>query len=178
MVFYAAGLRAGSARLVRGSSRRMTTMRFRPAYIRVINRRNSRSIATDVACPRLGGDTKITEGVDRSFHIRRPMIGSRTLLSPDDSSQASNCRAKAVVSPYAMHCRPRFRRSRRFFNASASAAGPVRSSRDGIGLAIRILVGACSLDARPCPSYTSVRSGTPPCVNRMTPLSTSTSLRG
>ena len=50
VVFYAAGLRAGSARLVRGSSRRMTTMRFRPAYIRVINRRNSRSIATDVAC--------------------------------------------------------------------------------------------------------------------------------
>ena len=61
VVFYAAGLRAGSARLVRGSSRRMTTMRFRPAYIRVINRRNSRSIATDVACLRLGGDTKITE---------------------------------------------------------------------------------------------------------------------
>ena len=51
MVFYAAGLRARSARLVRGSSRRMTTMRSRPAYIRVIHRRRSRSIATHVACP-------------------------------------------------------------------------------------------------------------------------------
>ena len=56
VVFYAAGLRAGSARLVRGSSRRMTTMRSRPAYIRVINRRKSRSIATDVACP----DSEVT----------------------------------------------------------------------------------------------------------------------
>ena len=51
VVFYAAGLRARSARLVRGSSRRMTTMRSRPAYIRVINRRRSHSIATHVACP-------------------------------------------------------------------------------------------------------------------------------
>ena len=51
VAFYAAGLQAGPARLVRGSSRRMTTMRSRPAYIRVINRRKSRSIATDVACP-------------------------------------------------------------------------------------------------------------------------------
>ena len=51
VVFYAAGLRARSARLVRGSSRLMTTMRSRPAYIRVINRRRSRSIATHVASP-------------------------------------------------------------------------------------------------------------------------------
>jgi hypothetical protein len=39
---YAAGLRARPALLVRGSSRRITIMRFRPANIRVINRRNSR----------------------------------------------------------------------------------------------------------------------------------------
>ncbi len=51
VVFYAAGRQAESARLVRGSSRRMTTMRFRPAYNTVINRRKSLSIATDVACP-------------------------------------------------------------------------------------------------------------------------------
>ena len=54
VAFYAAGLRAGSARLVRGSSRRMTTMRCRPAYIRVINRRKSLSIAT-MGLPRFGG---------------------------------------------------------------------------------------------------------------------------
>jgi hypothetical protein len=39
---YAAGLRARPALLVRGSSRRITIMRFRPANISVINRRDSR----------------------------------------------------------------------------------------------------------------------------------------
>jgi hypothetical protein len=39
---YAAGLRARPALLVRGSSRRITILRFRPANIRVINRRDSR----------------------------------------------------------------------------------------------------------------------------------------
>ena len=39
---YAAGLRARPALLVRASSRRITIMRFRPANIRVINRRDSR----------------------------------------------------------------------------------------------------------------------------------------
>ena len=38
-LFYAAGVRPQPARLVRGSSRRIMTMRFRPANIRVINRR-------------------------------------------------------------------------------------------------------------------------------------------
>ena len=38
---YAVGLRTEPAPLVRGSSRRIAIMRFRPANIRVINRRNS-----------------------------------------------------------------------------------------------------------------------------------------
>jgi hypothetical protein len=38
---YAAGLRTQSALVVRGSSRRITIMRLRPANIRVINRRHS-----------------------------------------------------------------------------------------------------------------------------------------
>ena len=37
---YAVGLRTEPAPLVRGSSRRITIMRFRPANIRVINRRD------------------------------------------------------------------------------------------------------------------------------------------
>jgi hypothetical protein len=41
-VTYAVGFRAEPATLVRGSSRRITIMRFRPANIRVINHRNSR----------------------------------------------------------------------------------------------------------------------------------------
>jgi len=40
--YYTAGVRTEPAMLVRGSSRRITIMRFRPANIRVINRRNSR----------------------------------------------------------------------------------------------------------------------------------------
>jgi hypothetical protein len=40
-MFYAAGFRTPPARLVRGSSRRIMTMRLRPANIRVINRRDS-----------------------------------------------------------------------------------------------------------------------------------------
>lgn len=41
-LIYAAGLRARPALLVRGRSRRITIMRYRPANIRVINRRDSR----------------------------------------------------------------------------------------------------------------------------------------
>jgi len=40
--FYAVGFAPNPRFLVRGSSRRITIMRFRPANIRVINRRNSR----------------------------------------------------------------------------------------------------------------------------------------
>jgi len=46
---YAVGLRTEPAPLVRGSSRRITIMRFRPANIRVINRRNSR-LDRDLRC--------------------------------------------------------------------------------------------------------------------------------
>ena len=42
-------LRAQSAPLVRGSSRRIMTVRFRPAYIRVINRRFSSTAVTCAA---------------------------------------------------------------------------------------------------------------------------------
>ena len=39
--FYAAGLRAESALLVRGSSRRIMTLWFQPTHIRLIQRRDS-----------------------------------------------------------------------------------------------------------------------------------------
>jgi hypothetical protein len=39
--FYAVGLRTEPAPIVRGSSRRITIMRFRPANIRVISRRQN-----------------------------------------------------------------------------------------------------------------------------------------
>ncbi len=46
---YAEGLRAEPASLVRGSSRRITIMRFRPANIRVINRRKNH-LDRDLRC--------------------------------------------------------------------------------------------------------------------------------
>jgi hypothetical protein len=48
-VTYAVGVRTEPATLVRGSSRRITIMRLRPANIRVINRRNSR-LDRDLRC--------------------------------------------------------------------------------------------------------------------------------
>ena len=53
---YAVRLRTEPARLVRGCSRRITIMRCQPANIRVINRRDSRSAATDAALLMRGED--------------------------------------------------------------------------------------------------------------------------
>jgi hypothetical protein len=53
--FYAVGFRTEPALLVRGSSRRITIMRFRPADIRVINRRDSRLDRDLRRLPRAGG---------------------------------------------------------------------------------------------------------------------------
>jgi hypothetical protein len=65
---YAVGLRTEPAPLVRGSSRRITIMRFRPANIRVINRRNSRLDRDSRCFPRRkkGKNKKV---LDWSFHI-------------------------------------------------------------------------------------------------------------
>jgi len=55
----AVGLRTQPAYLVRGSSRRITIMRFRPANIRVINRRD-RHLGRHLRCP-LGGIRVMTK---------------------------------------------------------------------------------------------------------------------
>jgi hypothetical protein len=75
--FYAVGLRTEPASIVRGSSRRITIMRFRPANIRVINRREN-YLDHDLRC--LPNREKKEEEkqllvVDRSFHIRT-MVGT------------------------------------------------------------------------------------------------------
>lgn len=65
---YAVGLRTEPAPIVRGSSRRITIMRFRPANIRVINRRSSR-LDRDSCCLLKEKKKKKQKTVDRSFHI-------------------------------------------------------------------------------------------------------------
>ena len=69
--FYAVGLRTEPAPIVRGSSRRITIMRFRPANIRVINRRKN-YLGHNLRClPRVRKrKKKQLLVVDRSFHIR------------------------------------------------------------------------------------------------------------
>jgi hypothetical protein len=77
-------MRSQSALLVRGSSRRIMTVRFRPAYIRVINRRYQR-LNCHLLCfpnkkagswtkhPRAGPNHQPPSGLDRSLHIRTPV---------------------------------------------------------------------------------------------------------
>jgi hypothetical protein len=67
---YAVGLRTKPALLVRGSSRRITIMRFRPANIRVINRREN-YLDHDLRClpKRKRRKKKQLLVVDGSFHI-------------------------------------------------------------------------------------------------------------
>ena len=67
---YAVGLRTEPAPLVRGSSRRITIMRFRPANIRVINRREN-YLDRDLRCPqeREKERRKQLLVVEGSFHI-------------------------------------------------------------------------------------------------------------
>ena len=73
--FYAVGLRTEPAPIVRSSSRRITIMRFRPANIRVINRReNYLDHDLPYLLPREGRRKQLLV-VDRSFHIRT-MVGT------------------------------------------------------------------------------------------------------
>ena len=68
---YAVGLKTQPALVVRGSSRRITIMRFRPANIRVINRRKSSLDRYSRRFLRECAKERKTElVVDRSFHIR------------------------------------------------------------------------------------------------------------
>jgi hypothetical protein len=70
------------APLVRGGSRRITIMRFRPANISVINRRDSHAgklrcnerVSSGTGLPRSRGRPErdlLNKGVDRSLHISR-----------------------------------------------------------------------------------------------------------
>ena len=73
--YYAVGLRTEPARLVRGSSRRITIMRLRPANIRVINRRENSSTATPTASQEGKEKSRKTVAlVDGSFHISTAIV--------------------------------------------------------------------------------------------------------
>jgi transposase len=69
-------LRAQSAPLVRGSSRRIMTLRFRPAYIRVINRRYLSTAATCFAFQKKTGWAFLYRG--RSSPQNNPLKNCQT----------------------------------------------------------------------------------------------------
>jgi hypothetical protein len=94
------GLRPQPARLVRGSSRRIMTMRFRPANIRVINRRVSSSA---VIGPAVGTKERSKLTSRNVFPLRRPSkisVAARTVLTGKGSLRraktARPCPLRAV----------------------------------------------------------------------------------
>jgi len=95
------GLRPQPARSVRGSSRRIMAMRFRPANIRVINRRESSSAVTDTAVPNRNRSRLTSRNV---FPLRRPSkacVNARTVLDDKGSlRRAKPRRALALSAPF------------------------------------------------------------------------------
>ena len=77
---YALGLRTEPAPLVRGSSRRITIMRFRPANIRVINRRNSRLDRYLRCFLRKGRKKKENEGQESRKKLLEKVIPYQCLI--------------------------------------------------------------------------------------------------
>ena len=79
------GLPAQPALLVRGSSRRIMTLRFRPAYIRVINRRYLSTAATCSAFPKKTGWIFLCRGrsspEELPIKTRQPRSFIRSLTS-------------------------------------------------------------------------------------------------
>ena len=93
------GLRIQPAHLVRGSSRRIMTMRFRPANIRVINRRvcSLAVIGTAVRTETLPGPPAGT-----CSRLRRPstfVVDARTVLAVKGSLRRAQ-RALACCAPF------------------------------------------------------------------------------
>lgn len=94
------GFRPQPARLVRGSSRRIMSMRFRPANIRVINRRDSYSavIGSAVQTPTAQGSPT---GTCSRYAARRRYPNARTVLTGQGSASprqkaARPCLLRAV----------------------------------------------------------------------------------
>jgi hypothetical protein len=95
------GLRPQPARLVRGSSRRIMSMRFRPANIRVINRRESSSLSSARLSEQVNAPRLTSRNV---FPLCRPskmFVNARTVLDGKGLlRRAKQRRALAVSAPF------------------------------------------------------------------------------
>jgi hypothetical protein len=95
------GLRPQPARLVRGSSRRIMSMRFRPANIRVINRRDSYSAVIGSAV-QTGNAQSSPTGTCSRYAARRRLLEVPERCSPGKGPlrRAKNGRALACCAPF------------------------------------------------------------------------------
>ena len=95
------GLRPQPARLVRGSSRRIMAMRFRPADIRVINRRDSYSAVTGSAVQTRNAQSPPT-GTCSRYAARRRLLGmpERCSQGKGPLRRAKTRRALACSAPF------------------------------------------------------------------------------
>jgi hypothetical protein len=120
------GLRPQPARLVRGSSRRIMTMRFRPANIRVINRR---VCSWAVLGPAVPNKTRSKPTSGNVFPLRRPSTGpwfARTVLAVKGSlRRAKKRRAPDYCAPF----RPDRRRDGRLRREHFAALHTSKSKR-------------------------------------------------
>jgi hypothetical protein len=98
------GFRAQPALLVRGSSRRIMTLRFRPAYIRVINRRYLSTAATCSAFPKQNkraGSSSVEEDPARKnnkFKTCQTRDSNRGLTSRSISEREAKLELNASVT--------------------------------------------------------------------------------
>ncbi len=83
------GFRTQPARLVRGSSRRIMTMRFRPANIRVINRRVCCWAVIGPAVPKNQGERNLRflSPLESPFFPKRSELTSRNVFPPSRPSK-------------------------------------------------------------------------------------------
>ena len=95
------GLRPQPARLVRGSSRRIMSMRFRPANIRVINRRDSYSAVIGPAVQTRNAQSSPT-GTCSRYAARPRLLEVPERCSPGKGSlrRAKGGRALAGCAPF------------------------------------------------------------------------------
>jgi len=115
------GFRPQPARLVRGSSRRIMTMRFRPANIRVINRRVCCWAVIGPAVPKTKGERNLRflSPLESPFFPKRSELTSRIVIPPSRPSKA--CSMPERCSP----SRVRFAAP----NCGAPLTAPLRSGQ-------------------------------------------------
>jgi hypothetical protein len=141
------GLRPQPARLVRGSSRRIMSMRFRPANIRVINRRDSYSAVIGSAVQTRNAQSSPT-GTCSRYAARRRLLEVPERCSPGKGSlrRAKTRRALACSAPF----RPAiYATGGSDGNTSGSASPPGKRKRPTLLLAEESRPDIRSLNCQP-----------------------------